>query len=400
MTGAQPGESRRPSVVHVIPDKMGGALTIVANLLAYRHPDAFEHRLVLTHNRLHVDTRSTLPIAADATVVLEYSLPVENLASVLRRLAVAVGAGPGVLVCHDHLELLLAASHRLDRAVVHVLHGDYDYYYNLAVDHEPYVHAFVAYSRTVYEQLRVRLPHRTADIFWLPYGIPMTDDRRTASPGPLRAVFAGRLDEAKGIFDLPAIDRLLLARGTRIRWTILGDGPARESLQSRFPPSDDVRYRVVDTPAAARAIVAGHDVFVLPSRGEGLSVATVEAMCAGVVPIVSDLPSMAELADNDTTGFRVALGDLNAFADAIARLDNDRPRLETMSAAAMSFARRRYDIATRAGAYQALFAQASELQHRRPPAPSRAVGSRLDRPWIPNTLVRFVRTAIRHSRRS
>ncbi len=40
--------TERPSVVHVIPDKMGGALTIVANLLAHRHPDTFEYRLVLT----------------------------------------------------------------------------------------------------------------------------------------------------------------------------------------------------------------------------------------------------------------------------------------------------------------------------------------------------------------
>ncbi len=388
----------RPSVVHVIPDKMGGALTIVANLIAFRQPDAFDHRVVLTHNRLHRDTRSSLPLAADAASMLEYALPLENLSSVLRRLADAIGPGPGVLVCHDHLELLLAASQPLDRAVVHVLHGDYDYYYDLAIDHEPYVHAFVANNRTVFERLRAKLPHRATDVFLLPYGIPMTGDCRTPVGGSLRAIFVGRLDEAKGVFDLPVIDRILQSRGVRVRWTILGDGPARDALQSRFPLSGDVQYAVADTPVTARSIVAQHDVFVLPSRGEGLSVATVEAMSAGVVPVVSDLPSMAELVDNESTGFRAPVGDVNAFASLVERLDHDRAQLDAMSAAASMLARAHYDIASRAAAYQLLFAQANNLRRRRPAVPSRTVGSRLDRPWIPNTLVRFVRTAIRQAR--
>ena len=390
--------TERPSVVHVIPDKMGGALTIVANLLAHRHPDTFEYRLVLTHTRLHVDTRSSLPIASDKTTVVEYTLPIENLSTVLRRLEAAIGPGPGVLVCHDHLELLLAASRPLDRAVVQVLHGDYDYYYNLAIDHQSYVDAFVAYSRTVFERLLERLPQRAADVFWLPYGIPITNDRRTAVSSSLRAVFVGRLDEAKGVFDLPAIDRLLRARGVVVHWTILGDGPARNALQLRFPPSDQVRYDVAETPAATRAILAMHDVLVLPSRGEGLSVATVEAMCTGVVPIVGDLPSMAELVDNETTGFRVPVGDVSAFASAILGLDRDRQRLETMSAATLVFARQHYDISLRAAAYQALFAEVAERAGQRPRARPRAVGSRLDRPWIPNSFVRLIRTAIRQAR--
>jgi len=141
-----------------------------------------------------------------------------------------------------------------------------------------------------------------------------------------------------------------------------------------------------------------HDVLVLPSRGEGLSVATVEAMCAGVVPIVGDLPSMAELVDNETTGFRVTVGDVSAFASAILGLDRDRQRLETMSAAALVFARQHYDISLRAAAYQALFAEVAERAGQRPRARPRAVGSRLDRPWIPNSFVRLVRTAIRQAR--
>ena len=52
------------SVVYVLPDKMGGSTNIVANLLAYRHPDAFRYHVVLTDNHLHHDTRYGRPLAA------------------------------------------------------------------------------------------------------------------------------------------------------------------------------------------------------------------------------------------------------------------------------------------------------------------------------------------------
>src|SRR5262245_25108411 len=115
--------AEQPSVVHVMPDTMGGVVTIVANLLKYRGRDRFSHQVVLTHNRLHNDQRSAVSLAADRVTKLEYSLPVENISHVARRLHAAIGTGPGVMVCHDHIELLLAASRQVDRTVIQVLHG-------------------------------------------------------------------------------------------------------------------------------------------------------------------------------------------------------------------------------------------------------------------------------------
>src|SRR5438445_351006 len=51
----------RPSVVYVVPDKMGGMMNIIANLLAHRRPDALEYHAVLTHNHLHMDLRFARP---------------------------------------------------------------------------------------------------------------------------------------------------------------------------------------------------------------------------------------------------------------------------------------------------------------------------------------------------
>ena len=321
-------------------------------------------------------------------------MPLENMYAVARRLQRAIGDGPGVLVCNDFAEMLLLSVLDPRRTVVQILHGDYDYYYDLAVRHEPLVHAFVAYSRTVYETLCDRLPHRRESIFWLPYGVPIPSRTRSAVKGALRLIFVGRLDESKGVFDLPGIDRALRELGATASWTVVGDGPAGPALRARWSDAA-VRWVPDATVQEVAALCAEHDVFVLPSWAEGLSVATMEAMSTGVVPVVSDLRSMAEIVEAGRTGYRVPRGDVTGFAAAIAGLAGDRDRLEAMSRAARQLVVERFDIRDRARGYQELYARWRELYRPRPAHVAIPYGSRLDRPWIPNAIVRAVRSAVR-----
>jgi len=391
--------NERPSVVYVLPDKMGGSATVIANLLKYRSADEFMYRAVLTHNRLDVETRLQRDLGGDSQTTFEYALPVENVYAVARRLRRTIGNEPGVLVCNDFVEMLLVTLMDPGRTIVQILHGDYDYYYDLASVHEPLVHAFVASSRVVHQRLLERLPHRRDTIFWLPYGIPLPEVVRQSSAAPLRLIFVGRLDEAKGVFLLPEIDRLLREAAVPVSWTIVGSGPAGPGLHAAWPDRPHVRFVDTATSADVVRLCAGHDVLVLPTRAEGLSVATVEAMSAGLVPVVTDLPGMVELAGgDDRPGFRLPPGNASAFADAIAGLARDRERLEQMSAAARQMVVERFDIRARASAYQMLFARWRELYRPRPALPVTSYGSRLDQPWLPNTVVRLVRSAMRAAR--
>ncbi len=384
-----------PHATYVMPAKVGGVMTIIENLVRFRRPDEFRYRAVLTCNRHDVDTQFAGALAVDAQIRFEHALPLENLHAVARRLHSAIGDNPGVLVCNDALELMMVALIDSGHTVVQILHGDYDYYYDLATMHEPLVHAFVAYSRRVYDNLLARMPHRRDSIFWLPYGIVIPEKTRIAAPGPLRLIYAGRLDEAKGVLDLPAIDEALIRRGTNAVWTIIGNGPAADRLWTQWSRSSRIRWIPSATSEQVVAALAEHDVFVLPSRAEGLSVATVEAMGAGAVPVVTALPSMAEIVDNRRTGMAIAVGDIEAFADAIAGLDQGRDRLNVLSAAARSLAVERFNILERAAAYQNLYGRWRELYRPRPRVPPVSYGSRLDQRWLPNPFVRFVRTTLR-----
>jgi glycosyltransferase involved in cell wall biosynthesis len=387
-----------PSVVYVLPDKMGGMMNIVSNLLQYRQPDGLKYHAVLTHNHLHQDARFAKPLHCDSQATIEYTLPVENLYTVMRRVARAIPAGEGVVVAGDLLDLATLSVHDLGRAVVLILHGDDEYYYGLAVKHDRVVHAYVAYSRRMYDQLVARLPHRAADIHYLPYGIPIPPVVRRPSPeDPLRLVFAGRLEHGqKGVLELPEIDARLRAQSIDVMWTIVGDGPHGAQLRAAWPETARVQYRGAMTNADTIACLAEHDVFVLPTRVEGLPVALLEAMGCGLVPVVSNIPrGVPDVVADGATGLLPEVGDVDGFAAAIARLAADRSLLERFSAAARRTVEQQFDIRARAKDYQSLYARYAELYRPLPADASLQYGSRLDQPWIPNSFVRAVRSALR-----
>ena len=168
------------------------------------------------------------------------------------------------------------------------------------------MHAFVAYSRVVYEKLRAAAAAPPRHHFPAAVWRHRSRTPPVSPPAvPLRLIFVGRLDEAKGVGLLPEIDRRLRLAGVAITWTIVGTGPAGPALHAAWHEDADTsagwRRR---PPATCSRLCASHDVFVLPSHAEGLSVATVEAMSAGLVPVVSDLTSMVELVDQERTGRR------------------------------------------------------------------------------------------------
>jgi glycosyltransferase involved in cell wall biosynthesis len=387
-----------PSVVSVLPDKLGGALNIVEGLFRHRRPDGLAYGVILTHNPLWTDARFGGRFNADYQATFEFKTPVENLYAVVRRLHAAIPVGEGILLANDLLELAMASACDCGRAVVQILHADTDYYYDLAARHEDVVDAFVVYGRTMERRLKERLPYRSNDIYFLPYGMPEPSRRRTRVSGKLRMLFAGRLEHAqKGVLDLPSIDRILTERGVDVQWTVVGTGPDEQTLRDAWTTprvsflGTKVHEEVID-------IASEHDVFVLPTRWEGVPVALLEAMSVGLVPVVSRVESgVAEILTDGITGLMPAVGDPVAFADAIAALDANRAKLESISAAAAAYVGAHHDIRERTDAYQALFAQYKHLKRPRTRKGTLPYGSRLDLPWLPNAAVRAARSVIRRA---
>lgn len=107
-------------------------------------------------------------------------------------------------------------------------------------------------------------------------------------------------------------------KGYSFKCFFAGDGPLKEELQKKvfdFGLSDEIIFLGnVDT---VTDYLNASDVFVLPSMLEGLSIALMEAMFAGLPSIVTDVGSNKDLVGTGFNGTVIKPGDIQGLKDAI-----------------------------------------------------------------------------------
>jgi len=202
----------------------------------------------------------------------------------------------------------------------------------------------------------------------IPNGIPLAECR--AAPGarervraslalpPSAPVFlaVGRLSPQKDHATLVDAFAAPALRALDARLVVAGEGPLRAALEQRVEAHGlGGRVRFLGLRADVPDLLAAADVFVLPSRWEGNPLVVMEAMAAGRPVIATAVGCVPELV-SDAVGRRVPAGDAAAMAAAMRDLAVDRPLREGLGAAAQAVAQARFDIATMAHAYGALFA--------------------------------------------
>lgn len=124
----------------------------------------------------------------------------------------------------------------------------------------------------------------------------------------------------------------LAARGVSFRLHLVGDGPDREYLE-RFTQTMKLsnRVRFLGERDDVPALLARADLFVLPTTGrEGLGLAALEAMAAGLPVIASDIGGVPEVVRNGRTGYLVPPGDCDSLEQAIFDLLANRDQALAM----------------------------------------------------------------------
>ncbi len=129
--------------------------------------------------------------------------------------------------------------------------------------------------------------------------------------------------------------------GPRLLWLFAGDGPERSALEQRAAAlgllgtalSRRVEARFLGAVRPVDGLLAASDLFCLPSRREGLGVALLEAMAAGLAVVATAIGGMVEAVQDGVSGLLVPVEDVAALARALERLDDPELRARLGSAA-------------------------------------------------------------------
>ena len=178
----------------------------------------------------------------------------------------------------------------------------------------------------------------------------------------------GRLDYIKGY------DRLITAFAKLVklpvrRFTVspflllIGDGAARANLE----------LQARNLGVADRVIFAGYrdeasgllevmDVFVMPSRSEGISMALLEACAARLPVLVTDAGGNTEVVENGRTGLVVPAEDDAALQTGLLQLCNDAGLRAQLGSAASCRVAERFTLSATLENYERLYADSDDIK--------------------------------------
>ena len=171
------------------------------------------------------------------------------------------------------------------------------------------------------------------------------------------ALAVGNLYPVKGHVHLVGALGRLADRFPRLHVAIAGRGDQESALRERAVAvgvSD--RLHLVGLRSDVGDLLAGADVYVMPSLSEGLPIALLEAMVAArpiVASAVGDIP--AALAEGNA-GILTDPGDSASLAEGLAAVLGDSALAHRLGAAAAARAAAEYSLATMVERYAAIYA--------------------------------------------
>jgi glycosyltransferase involved in cell wall biosynthesis len=198
-------------------------------------------------------------------------------------------------------------------------------------------------------------PDRLARMMYGTWGVDTSeftpDGRRAERPGAARSImFLGRIERAKGIFDLIEAMPAVLAK-VAIDLVLVGDGPDAQELKHAARQAGIASHvhlmgavKNKDVPDLLRTA----SVLVAPSRttrrwAEQVGMSAIQAMACGVPVVSTRSGSISEFIDEGATGLLVPEDDPPALARALIQLLTNEDVRTQLARRAVVEAARRFD---------------------------------------------------------
>lgn len=179
--------------------------------------------------------------------------------------------------------------------------------------------------------------------------------------------FVGRLHAQKGLDTLLHAFKKVTIDEPNIQWQLqlLGHGTRRAQYEALAQElAIDRLVNFVGQVSSPLEYLQKSDLFVLPSRSEGMSNALLEAMAIGLPCIVTSIPGNEDMIIHDQNGLLVPLDNPGELARAIISVVANQQLREKLGRNALDTVSKRYSIDSVAEQYNALYARLLQHNHR------------------------------------
>lgn len=159
--------------------------------------------------------------------------------------------------------------------------------------------------------------------------------------GDLKLITVGRMEPVKGIEWVVGSEWFCSFFKTA-SWTLVGDGSLFDAINCILKKNEVDSVQLLGNRSDVPNLLSSHNAFLLPSWSEGLSVAILEAMRAGLPIICTDVGANREMVLNGVNGFIIEPGDSASLHKALVAIQDPSLRAK-MGAASRDLFHKNYD---------------------------------------------------------
>ena len=148
--------------------------------------------------------------------------------------------------------------------------------------------------------------------------------------GSIRLLSIGRFCKAKNFDNVPNICRLIRNTGLNVKWYLIGYGGDEALIRTKIQEMGmESNVIMLGKKANPYPYIKECDVYVQPSRYEGMCISVIEAQLLNKPVIITNYATAESQIKNGINGFVVQL-DNKSCAEQIAKLIQDKDKLDTV----------------------------------------------------------------------
>ncbi|MBI5353868.1 MAG: glycosyltransferase [Chloroflexi bacterium] len=169
-------------------------------------------------------------------------------------------------------------------------------------------------------------------------------------------IYVGRLAPQKSLPVLLEALQNSLPACPSLHLLLIGDGSERAALEEQAKHLGiEEHVSFLGNQTDVRTYLNAADIFVLPSKAEGISNALLEAMSAGLACVVTKVGGNFEILNSGRCGVLLPAGDVSAWSKSLTELGNDPEKCRALGDAAQTHVRSHFDFSVVGSLYENLY---------------------------------------------